>query len=156
MLEPQELEIHGAYRFALRSHEDPRGAFVEVFRQAWLSDPHKADYWIPVSGVLRAGLVDLRRGSPTEGKTLCVELDAATPAAVFIPAGVAHGYQALTNLTLMYLVDAYYDGSDEHGLMWNDPELGIDWPEPHGAVLSERDRCNPLLSQIPKEQLPRF
>lgn len=180
MQEPQELEIHGVYRFPLRLREDPRGAFVEVFRQAWLSDPpgpmlqanlsvskqgvvrglhyhlRQADYWIPLSGVLKAGLVDLRQGSPTEGKVLYVELDAATPVAAYIPAGVAHGYQALTDATLMYLVDAYYDGSDEYGLMWNDPDLGLDWSEPHGAVLSERDRRNPLLSQIPKEQLPRF
>ena len=58
---------------------------------------------------------------------------------LFIPPGVAHGFLAVTDLTLGYLVDRYFDGSDEWGIAWNDPELGIDWPATD-PVLSDRDR----------------
>jgi dTDP-4-dehydrorhamnose 3,5-epimerase len=72
---------------------------------------------------------------------------------VFIPVGVAHGFAALTPATLTYLVDNYYDSSDEHGVAWNDPALDFDWgiSEP---VLSDRDLRNSLLRDIPAHQLP--
>ena len=76
-------------------------------------------------------LVDLRSGSPTERATSTLRLSAETPKGLFIPPGVAHGFLAETDLTLLgYLVDRYFDGTDESGIAWNDPELGIDWPAP--------------------------
>lgn len=180
MLERQQTEIRGVYRFPLRVHQDPRGALTEVFRQAWLSHTpkpmlqanlsfskkgvirglhyhlHQADFWIPVRGVFRAGLVDLRKGSPTECQSLCVDLDDSNPCALYVPPGVAHGYQALTDAALMYLVDAYYDGSDEFGLKWDDPDLAVDWSGTVEPILSERDRRNPCLSEISEEKRPRY
>ena len=81
-----------------------------------------------LSGEMFVALVDLRTGSPTER----ADLDAATvggdAAGLFIPPGVAHGFLAETDLVLGYLVDRYFDGTDEWGVAWNDPALGIDWP----------------------------
>jgi dTDP-4-dehydrorhamnose 3,5-epimerase len=64
---------------------------------------------------------------------------------VWIPPGVAHGFAALTDLTMTYLVDRYYDPADELGVAWDDPEIGADWGLPASAavVLSARDRANP-------------
>ena len=93
------------------------------------------DYWFVVSGDAFVALVDLRAGSPTERVTSTMRLSGETPRGLFIPPGVAHGFLAETDLTLEYLVDRYFDGTDEWGVAWNDPELGIDWP----AV--DPDRC---------------
>ena len=61
--------------------------------------------------------------------------------------GVAHGFEAETEVLLLYLVDAYYTGEDEFGLAWNDPDLAIAWPNPQ-PLLSERDRSNPSLTEV--------
>ena len=75
---------------------------------------------------------------------------------MFIPPGVAHGFYSVTDLTLIYVVDNYYDGADELGVAWNDPSLGLDWGLAHGVepVLSERDATNLPLQQIKKTDLP--
>ena len=73
---------------------------------------------------------------------------------VFIPPGIAHGFYSVTDLTLIYVVDNYYDGADELGVAWNDPALGLDWQIPGTPILSERDMANPLLSALPQSQLP--
>ena len=61
---------------------------------------------------------------------------------LYIPPGVAHGFAALTDVTLVYLLDRYFDGSDEYGVAWDDPEIAADWGIMN-PVLSARDRANP-------------
>jgi dTDP-4-dehydrorhamnose 3,5-epimerase len=80
-------------------------------------------------------------------------LDAAEPTAVYIPRGVAHGYLALTDLDLVYLVTHEYDPQDEHGVAWDDPTLAIPWQLDGVPVVSERDRNNPTLQW---ERIPSF
>jgi len=70
-----------------------------------------------------------------------------------VPIGVAHGFLALTDATLTYLVDNYYDGADEFGLAWNDPALNLPWGV-EAPLLSSRDAQNPLLKDIPATDLP--
>jgi dTDP-4-dehydrorhamnose 3,5-epimerase len=65
---------------------------------------------------------------------------------LFIPPGVAHGFYAETEFVMVYLVDAYFDGSDEDAFAWNDPDLGIVWPS-GDPILSDRDRGNPSLDE---------
>ncbi len=100
----------------------------------------QADLWYVVKGRAQVALVDLRGdGEPTvETMTLSGE----EPMSVYIPPGVAHGYLALTDLDLIYMVTRTYDASDEHGIAWNDPSLAIPWEIEH-PELSERDRSNP-------------
>ncbi|MEZ4638801.1 MAG: dTDP-4-dehydrorhamnose 3,5-epimerase family protein [Caldilineaceae bacterium] len=73
---------------------------------------------------------------------------------VFIPVGVAHGFVALTDATLTYLVDNYYTGGDELGVAWNDPTLAIDWGV-ENPILSGRDQANPRIEEIPAEKMPK-
>ena len=74
---------------------------------------------------------------------------------VFIPPGVAHGFGSLTDMTITYLVDGYYNMADELGVAWNDPEIGGDWglTDP---VLSERDRNNPARANIEPRLQPAW
>ncbi len=170
--------ISGVYVAHLRPFSDERGRFMETFRKEWFpqrswekmqsnrSDSqagvlrglhyhhHQVDYWYALRGTIRAGLVDLRPSSPTYLATQTVEMGEQNEVGLFIPIGVAHGFVALTAATLTYVVDNYYDGADEFGVAWNDPDIALDWgvTEP---ILSPRDRQNPLLKHIPAEKLPR-
>jgi dTDP-4-dehydrorhamnose 3,5-epimerase len=112
------------------------------------------DYWFALSGTAFVALVDLREGSPTELVTASFRLSEDEPAGLFIPPGVAHGFYAETGFAMVYLVDTYFDASDELGVAWDDPGLGIDWPA-SDPILSERDRRNPSLADIRRDP-PRF
>ena len=113
----------------------------------------QADFWVVPSGRVRVGLYDLRVSSPTRGASDRLEVAGDQPLGLYIPKGVAHGYYALEDSLMTYLVDEYYDNSDELGLRWDDPVVGIDWGvrEP---LLSDRDRDNPGLAEIPADRLP--
>jgi dTDP-4-dehydrorhamnose 3,5-epimerase len=67
---------------------------------------------------------------------------------------VAHGFYALTNCTLFYTVNNYYDGSDEYGVAWDDPQLAVPWGVSGAPLLSPRDAANSPLAAIPPERLP--
>ena len=109
---------------------------------------HQADYWYVVRGEARVVLHDLRQGSPTDGATMALDLGERNALGVFIPPGVAHGFAALADMTLTYLVDGYYNPADELGVAWDDPEIGADWGV-SAPVVSERDRTNPRRSDLP-------
>jgi len=113
---------------------------------------HQADYWYVPFGRARVVLHDLRVGSPTEGATLALDLGRRDDGThdhrgIFIPPGVAHGFGSLTDMTITYLVDGYYNPADELGVAWDDTEIAADWglADP---VLSERDQKNPSRSGI--------
>jgi dTDP-4-dehydrorhamnose 3,5-epimerase len=74
---------------------------------------------------------------------------------LFIPPGVAHGFAALTDLLLWYLVDSYYNASDELGLAWDDPILKADWGL-SDPILSNRDQTNPRRADIEDGLRPRM
>ena len=155
---------------------DSRGRFVESYRRSWFphgremvqgnrSDKtagtvvglhyhlHQADYWYVVRGMARVVLHDLRQGSPTDGATMLLDLGQQSSLGVFIPPGVAHGFAALADMTLTYLVDGYYNPADELGVAWDDPEIGADWGVA-APVVSERDRSNPRRSDVPPALRP--
>ena len=90
--------------------------------------------------------VDLREGSPTYAKSVCVRLSEANHRQLLIPRGFAHGFLVLSDCAeIVYKCDEYYHPEDEGGLAWNDPALAIPWPELR-PVLSEKDRRHPTLS----------
>lgn len=159
------MPIDGVEIRRLQVHGDGRGRFSEIFRAAQMpaefvqsnhsrSAPgvlrglhyhrRQADLWYLVTGRMQVGLADLRtqRGRP---RTDTFVLDADEPATVYIPAGVAHGYLALTQIDLVYFVTAEYDSTDEHGVAWNDPAIGIGWRLDAEPIVSERDAQNPGL-----------
>jgi dTDP-4-dehydrorhamnose 3,5-epimerase len=98
-------------------------------------------------------LHDLRAGSETDKATLVLEIGEHDHRGVYIPPGVAHGFYALTDMTITYLVDHYYNPDDELGVAWDDPDLGVTWPR-SDPELSGRDRSNPKRAEIPQNLRP--
>ena len=109
-----------------------------------------------ISGEVLDVAVDIRTGSPAFGKWHSEKLTAENKKQLFIPRGFAHGFLVLSDTAeVLYKCDDFYHEEDDYGIAWNDPEIGIDWgvEEP---MLSDKDMKNPLLSQMPKEQLPKY
>ena len=87
---------------------------------------------------------------------LGVQADGTNPHhGVFIPPGVAHGFAALTDMTITYLVDGYYNPADELGVAWDDPAIGADWGVTD-PVLSERDKTNPQRDALDPQWQPHY
>jgi dTDP-4-dehydrorhamnose 3,5-epimerase len=100
--------------------------------------------------------VDIRVGSPRFGESIAVLLSAKCQNQIYIPAGFAHGFLALTEtVQFLYKCSDFYDPSDEHGVFWCDPDLGISWGIATPLV-SPKDSMYPRLAEIPRELLPRF
>lgn len=92
--------------------------------------------------------VDLRKGSPTYGKYVSVVLSGENKKMFMIPRGFAHGFVVLSDAaTFAYKCDEFYHPEDEGGVMWNDPEIGIDWQYSGEPLLSEKDKKHPTLKE---------
>ncbi|EHS53133.1 dTDP-4-dehydrorhamnose 3,5-epimerase [Rhizobium sp. PDO1-076] len=94
--------------------------------------------------------VDIRIGSPTYGKWYGTELSMENGEQLWIPAGFAHGFATLVpNCIISYKVTAPYDATSDRGLLWSDPDIGIQWPLPlDSAVLSDKDKMQPRLAEL--------
>ena len=169
--------IEGLYTIPIKTFADERGRFMETFRREWFpwvnwdkmqgnrSDSrqyvlrglhfhhHQIDYWYVTSGMVRAAMVDLRPSSPTFRAVEVIEIGDNNNMGLFIPVGVAHGFVGLTDVTLTYIVNNYYDGADEFGVAWNDPELAVSWGVDN-PIISGRDAQNPFLKDIAPGDLP--
>lgn len=168
-LAPCASRITGVVIRPLTRHGDARGGFTETYRQEWFDGPpmvqgnrsdsaagtirglhfhrKQSDYWLCIKGTLLVCLYDARPGSPTEGVTQGIVLTDATNAGIYIPPGVAHGFAALEDVTLTYLVDNYYDGDDEFGVRWDDPDVAMDWGIVN-PILSARDSECETISKL--------
>ena len=122
-------------------------------------DLHQADYWYVPFGACLVILHDIRGGSPTYGNTYTTRLgwsgDTHDHRGIFIPPGVAHGFYAITDMTITYMVDNYYNKNDELGILWNDPAIRIA-ETIENPIVSDRDKTNPLILDIPKELKPPY
>lgn len=97
--------------------------------------------------------VDLRQHSSTFGQHTTTELSDENKHQMFIPKGFAHGFAVLSDYALVYYkCSDYYYPEGERGLLWNDPDLGIDW-QVQNPILSEKDQHQPKLSEIPNNDL---
>jgi dTDP-4-dehydrorhamnose 3,5-epimerase len=158
-------------------HHDPRGFFVETYhypryraagidvtfvqdnhsRSArgtlrglhWQVAPHPQAKLIRVlQGEILDVAVDVREASPTFGRWAAVTLSAANFRQLYLPVGFAHGFLVLSDVAdVEYKCSDVYDKAAERGLMWNDPDLGIDWPVAD-PILSPRDRTHPPLAAL--------
>lgn len=178
-----ETEIQGAYLIDLLVHRDDRGFFLESYqflryRENGIGAEFVQDNRSSTGkGVLRGlhyqiqnpighlisitkGCVfdvglDLRHNSPTFGMHIAVTLSADKYQQLYLPPGVAHGFCTIGEVNeVSYKCTEYYDPHDEAGVLWNDPDLGIKWPEatPHIKI---RDAKFPRLSQIDFSRLPK-
>lgn len=95
--------------------------------------------------------VDIRVGSPTYGQHVSAIISADAGNQILVPAGFAHGLVTLEeNTEVLYKVSAYYAPDHDKGLLWNDPDLGIDWQiDPARALLSDKDKVQPRLADLP-------
>ena len=179
----KETSIKGVYKIDVRKYGDNRGYFMETYKKTDFDEAGLVYNFVQDNqskskkGVLR-GLhfqkqypqaklvrciegevfdvcVDLRPGSPTYGKWEGVVLSAEKGNQFMIPRGFAHGFLVLSETaTFCYKVDEFYHPEDEGGLMYDDPDIGIDWPVVGEMLLSEKDKNNTLLRDIVNSTKP--
>ena len=169
-----ETKIKGVYIIDVKTYGDERGYFMETYKESdfaaagldykFVQDNQSSSK----KGVLR-GLhfqkthpqaklvrvlsgevfdvaVDLRKNSETYGKWAGVLLSAENHRQFMIPRGFAHGFLVVSDYAeFAYKCDDFYHPNDEGGIMWNDPDIGIDWGDVSGVILSEKDKKHPLL-----------
>jgi dTDP-4-dehydrorhamnose 3,5-epimerase len=172
---PTRLE--GLVLLAPPIHGDARGFFLETYRaDAWSAEgvatgfvqdnhsrsrrgtlrglhfqthPGQAKLVRCARGRVLDVVVDLRRGSPTFGEWEGVELDDESGRQLFIPVGFGHGFCVLSETAdFVYKCTSYYDPATEKGIRFDDPDVGVAWPEDLELLYSERDREAPRLAEI--------
>ncbi|WP_342838532.1 dTDP-4-dehydrorhamnose 3,5-epimerase [Pyrobaculum sp.] len=170
----KRLEIPDVILFEYRLFEDERGFFAELWKRGeylaaglpydfvqvnlsysrpyvvrglhhQLKPSEQGKLVTVVRGRVFDVAVDIRRGSPWYGRYVAVELRPGL--ALWIPPGFAHGFQALEETLFLYLVTKEYDPQRDKCAKWDDPEIGIKWPAPDKAILSQKDRGCPPLAQ---------
>jgi dTDP-4-dehydrorhamnose 3,5-epimerase len=158
-------------------HEDSRGYFFESYNEKVFSaggveikfvqdNQAKSSYGVirglhyqlnpyaqtklirVLSGTILDVAVDIRKGSPTFGKALTIELSAENRKQLLVPKGFAHGYSVLTETAeVLYKCDEFYNKQSEGGIVYNDLSLTIDWKIPADkAVIAERDLQHPVIA----------
>jgi dTDP-4-dehydrorhamnose 3,5-epimerase len=107
-----------------------------------------------VGGRILDVVADLRKGSPTFGRWIGVELDGESGRQLWVPPGLAHGFCVLSDTAdVMYRCTAPYRPDDEGGVVWDDPTLGVDWPVAD-PVISPKDLKLPRLADLGPDDLP--
>ena len=175
----KEASIKGVYKIDVKKYGDNRGYFMETYKKTDFDEAGLVYNFVQDNqskskkGVLR-GLhfqkkypqaklvrciegevfdvcVDLRPGSPTYGKWEGVVLSAEKGNQFMIPRGFAHGFLVLSETaTFCYKVDEFYHPEDEGGLVFDDPDIGIDWPDVGEILLSEKDKKNLSFEELNK------
>jgi dTDP-4-dehydrorhamnose 3,5-epimerase len=168
----QPTSIIGVLRRNAQAIEDERGSFTELWRSSLTKQfdeqmvqqnlsrsragvlrgmhfhRHQVDLWTVLEGRALAATTDVRGlFIDPAGKATSQVIELGPGDSLFIPREVAHGFWALEDVALLYLVSNEYDGTDELGFAWNDSHAGIDWP-PSEPILSDRDRSNPPLMEL--------
>ena len=171
-----ETSIEGVYKIDVKKYGDNRGYFMETYKKEDFDKAGLVYNFVQDNqskskkGVLR-GLhfqknfpqaklvrciegdvfdvcVDLRKNSPTYGKWEGVVLSAEKGNQFMIPRGFAHGFVVLSETaTFCYKCDELYHPEDEGGIMWNDPDINIEWPYKGELLLSEKDKVHSLLKE---------
>ena len=115
----------------------------------WQAAPHgEAKLVRCTRGRLFDVAVDVRPGSPTFAEWYAIELDADNRLALYIPEGVAHGFQTLEDATeVLYQISGYHHPESFRGIRWDDPRVAVAWPPAEGRIVSERDRTLPTLAE---------
>lgn len=178
-MEVIKTAIEGVFIIEPRLFKDDRGYFFESFSQREFNEKirkvnfvqdneSKSGYGVlrglhfqkppyaqsklvrVIKGAVLDVAVDIRKGSPTFGKYVSVELTEDNHRQFFIPRGFAHGFSVLTDeVIFQYKCDNFYAPQSEGALAWDDPDLGIDWRVPaNEIVLSEKDKYHERLRDV--------
>ncbi len=175
-----KTEIEGVYIIEPQIYGDNRGYFCEVYKKSFFDENGLIYNFVQDNeskskkGVLR-GLhfqkrhpqaklvrvldgevfdvaVDLRKNSPSYGKWVSAILTGDNKKMLLIPKGFAHGFVCISeSATFSYKCDDYYHPEDEGGILWNDPDIGIEWPKLEQIFLSEKDKNNLTLKESKME-----
>jgi dTDP-4-dehydrorhamnose 3,5-epimerase len=183
-LERLETSLPGVCELRPKVFRDARGFFLEVYHREKLADLGITDSFVQdnhsrsaretlrglhyqarhpqsklcrvVEGEALDVVVDIRLGSPHFGKWTSVFLSANEQNQIYIPAGFAHGFLALTDsVQFLYKCGDFYDSADEHGIVWNDRDLNIAWGV-KSPLVSEKDARHPTLAEAPRQFLPLY
>ncbi len=102
-----------------------------------------------IDGSILDVVIDIRKGSPTFGKHFSIELSGDNKKQLIIPKGFAHGFSVLSEFVIVnYKCDVFYQPDAERGILYNDPELDIDWKTNlDNALISAKDKVNPVFSK---------
>lgn len=171
-----KTEIEDVYIIDVKTYGDSRGYFMETYQESDFRNAGLVYKFVQDNqsssrkGVLR-GLhfqkthpqaklvrvlkgevfdvaVDLRKGSETYGKWVGVLLSEANKKQFLIPRGFAHGFVVVSDhAEFAYKCDDFYHPEDEGGLIWNDPDIAVEWPQVGEIILSEKDKKNPTLAE---------
>ena len=181
----EKTSISGVLLFTPKVHGDARGFFLQTYQtklyaaagldRVFVQDNLSRSRRDTVRGlhyqlkhpqgklvsVLRGAVldvaVDLRRGSPTFGKSVAVELSEDNRKQLFIPEGFAHGFRVLSDTAdFHYKCTDFYAPGDEFGVMWNDPDIAVPWGAVAAPVVSPKDLVLPKLADVPPEHLPKY
>lgn len=181
-----QTPLPGVIVFEPKRHADSRGFFLETYREDTLEEAGINERFVQDNhsqsshGVLRAlhfqltqpqgklvrvtrgavfdVAVDVRSGSPTFGQWYGTTLDEDNMRMVYVPPGFAHGFLVLSDFAdFIYKCTAYYHPQSEQGILWDDPDIGVEWPVNSGNILlSERDKQNSVLKNQPEMFLPLY
>ncbi|MFK7959432.1 MAG: dTDP-4-dehydrorhamnose 3,5-epimerase [Phycisphaerales bacterium] len=175
-----ETDLPGVFIVEPVRHGDHRGFFAETWNaerftaagldRPWMQDNHSRSqtpgtlrglhFQAPphaqtklvrvIRGSVLDVAVDIRRGSPTFGKHVAVELSESNFRQLYVPAGFAHGFVTqVPDTEVLYKVDAGYAPDADMGIAWDDADLGIDWgASPDAVVLSDKDQQHPTLAGL--------
>ena len=171
-----ETEIKGVYVIDVKTYGDARGYFMETYKESdfiaagldyrfvqdnqsssrkgvlrglhFQKEHPQAKLVRVLSGEVFDVAVDLREGSGTYGKWTGVLLSAENRRQFMIPRGFAHGFLVISDYAeFAYKCDEFYHPEDEGGIIWNDPDIAVDWPDVGELILSEKDRRLPALAE---------
>jgi dTDP-4-dehydrorhamnose 3,5-epimerase len=183
-LQRLDTSLPGVWEIRPNVLHDPRGFFMETYHQARFAELGVKDTFVQDNhscsgkGTLRGihyqlhhaqaklcrviegealdVAVDIRLGSPHFGKWAVVILSAEKKNQLYVPAGFAHGFLALSEkVQFLYKCSDFYNAQDEHGILWSDPEIGIPWPVADPLV-SDKDKKHLTLANVPRELLPQY
>jgi dTDP-4-dehydrorhamnose 3,5-epimerase len=179
-----ETALPGVLELRPKVFHDARGSFMEAYRrdrfaeigilETFVQDNHSRSArgtlrgfhyqlnrpqaklcWVVEGEALDVAL-DVRTGSPHFGKWASVRLSAAEQNQIFIPAGFAHAFLALTEtVQFIYKCSEFYDPRSEHGISWSDPGIGVKW-EIENPIVSDKDAKFSALADVPPDFLPHY
>lgn len=184
LLQRIETSLEGVVELHPKVFRDGRGFFLETFNLAKLRELGIAETFVQdnhscsrkgtlrglhyqlhhpqaklcrvVEGQALDVVLDIRDGSPHFGKWTSLLLSADRQNQIYVPAGFAHGFLALTDTVhFLYKCSDYYHPEDECGVLWSDPDLKISWGI-ESPIVSAKDAQLPTLATISRECLPRY